>query len=97
MTPDGMVCTCVDGGMQLSLLLHNSLIKAIAQTELEMIGELNDMAKEGSWHCPRCDNRMVGTTHRKKGPYHLEQFCQTCSFVLTSQQVYQLVERHPHT
>jgi predicted RNA-binding Zn-ribbon protein involved in translation (DUF1610 family) len=97
MAVDGMTRTCVAGDMQLSVYLNNSLVEAIAQSELEIKGELDDSAKAGNWHCPRCGNRMIGTTDLQKGAYHLEQFCQNCSFVLTTLQIYQLVERHPHT
>jgi hypothetical protein len=97
MAPDGIVRTCVDGDMQLSVHLHTSLTEAIAKTEFELTGELNDSAKEDGWHCPRCSNRMVGTIDHQKGSYHLEQFCRACGFVLTSNQVYQLIKRHPHT
>lgn len=75
---------CEAGDMSLSRHLQRLLLGAFPE-EQPRSGETATGAELGRWFCPSCGVLMDGS-----------QSCPNCRRAMTREQIYNLVERHPH-
>jgi DNA-directed RNA polymerase subunit RPC12/RpoP len=82
---------CEAGDMQLSVQMARELEAAIREMPVVAIPDEDEHEpRKFPWYCPRCGQEVWATGDK------LEELCHECGFRLTSRQVYQLVEIHPH-